>query len=276
MEPINSINQKTKINNDVNVNWMNIGKATPVAIKIPYPDEKVESISKEQSLTYPKVSKGPVINSPKGFIDENEEVVNSLYNKKPNDNIFVSIFKYIKEIATKLGGWDKLIDLIMLLFPLPKHVKTILEILKKILPVLSPTGKQLAADFIFSALKYGDSTNSPEELLKKITESYPQTPEIKNEPAPTSDIPSYDSIIADKNLSLEDKIMFILLTLAEKQEKEILEQAKKLEKSSPESRERIQIELQIKVQKLQQTFQALSNLLKAFHETSINTIRNIR
>jgi len=191
-------------------------------------------------------------------------------------NIFVSIFKYIKEIATKLGGWDKLIDLIMLLFPLPKHVKTILEILKKILPVLSPTGKELAADFIFSALKYGDSTTSPEELLKKITENYPQNQEIQKEPTPTSEVPNYDSIIADKNLSLEDKIMFILLTLAEKQEKEILEQAKKLEKSSPESRERIQIELQIKVQKLQQTFQALSNLLKAFHETSINAIRNIR
>lgn len=286
MEPINSINQKLNIGFDANVNLGNVSKKSADLVNAFYPDNKIETISKETALIYPEIRKNQIVYSPKGV---NDEVVSSLSKKESNSNVFKSIFNFLKNIATKLGGWDKFIDLILLLFPLPKAVRTILEILKKILPVLSPTAKEIANDFIFSALKLGNNKDTPEELLKKIIQAYQQKDEIKNEPMPkneepeepeklnsSSHIPNYDSIIADKNLSLEDKIMYILLTLAEQQEKEVLDQAKKLEKASPESRERIQVELQIKVQKLQQTFQALSNLLKTFHETVLNTIRNLR
>ncbi len=82
--------------------------------------------------------------------------------------------------------------------------------------------------------------------------------------------------MADKNMSLEDKVMYILLSLADKEEKEIIEKSKKLDNSDSDSRQRLMIELQIQVQKLTQTFNAVSNLMKAFHDASMNAIRNFR
>ncbi|OGF65096.1 MAG: hypothetical protein A2Y62_10475 [Candidatus Fischerbacteria bacterium RBG_13_37_8] len=219
----------------------------------------------------------PTVRSPLAFIEQFPEIILQLYGEQANalKDIAKFIFNFIKQVAQKLGGWDKLIDLIMLVCPLPKHVMIVLEILKRLLPILSPTAKTPVGEFMSSALVNGENTNSPEELLSKMIEGF--SPEIQQKNTNnTPDTQSIKNIMADKTIPLEDKVMMVLLSMAEQQETEILNQAQKLDSSSPESRQRLMIELQIQVQKLTQTISALSNMMKTFHEASMNSIRNFR
>ena len=271
---INSYNLNTGLSAELN----QIGKSAK--LRIPYDENKILSAGAQTFFTNSASKMGPVVRAPKDFWDEFAPILSKLYGTQDegNGNVFKSIFGFIKKIATKLGGWDKLLNIILAL-PLPAHVKVVLEILKGILPLLSPTAQNSIGNMIQSTLSLGSSTNSPEELLQKINESAMSGNQIKNSPDTAninSSSPQVNDFMADKNLSLEDKVMAVLMTLAEKQEKEILDQAAQLDKSSNESRERGMIELQVKVQKLSQTFESLSNLLKVFHETAMNSVRNIR
>mgnify|MGYP005838681945 CR=1 FL=1 len=219
-----------------------------------------------------------IIQSPIDFVDAFPEIIEKMYNQQVDaiKSSFKFLFDAIKFVAQKLGGWDKLIDLVMLAFPLPKHVKLVLEVLKKILPVISPLPKDSVPNFIFTALEKANETTTPEDLLFQIASSF-ATDDKQDivKPENGGSIP-LQSIIADGKMSLEDKVMYVLLSLANKEEKEILAKSKKLDDASSDSRQRLMIELQIQVQKLTQTYNALSNLMKTFHEASMNSIRNFR
>lgn len=219
-----------------------------------------------------------IIQSPIDFIDAFPEIIAKMYNQQVDTikSAFKFLFEVIKFVAQKLGGWDKLIDLIMLAFPLPKHVKLVLEILKKILPVISSLPKDVVPNFIFTALEKGNETSTPEDLLLKLAEAFDSDGKQEIVKPENGDSLPLQSIIADGKMSLEDKVMYVLLSLANKEEKDILTKAKKLDDASSDSRQRLMIELQIQVQKLTQTYNALSNLMKAFHEASMNSIRNFR
>jgi hypothetical protein len=283
MEQINGTNQRLNpgyVQAVVNSAAKSIGKNARVLIS--NDDRIVEQSSNEPAVSTTAAKTGPVIRSPKDFLEEFGSVMVKLYGKEGVGNTFKTIFNFIKKIATKMGGWDKIIDLVLLL-PLPKNVKIVLEVLKKVLPLLNLTQKNQVGDLLKSALTVDDETNSPEELLQKMTESLLGTKTSSSSSIKTDDLPdvpdeSLDtaSLVADSSMSLEDKVMAVLMKLAETQEKEILDQANKLENSPKESRDKLMIELQIKMQKLTQTYSTLSNTLKAFHETALNSIHNIR
>jgi len=284
MEPINVSNQKINhgyVNAFVQSGLDQIGKSEKLLI--PYDDQVIQSNSKAVSFTNSATKMGPVVRSPQEFMEEFATILSELYGKEEMGNVFKSIFGFIKKVINKLGGWDKLIDIVLILCPLPKSVKIVLEVLKKILPLLTPSAKNGIGDMIKSALSTSEVTDTPEELLQKMTQSLLKKNENVQESVanavPTNirnDSSDVDTIIADKTVSLEDKVMAVLMRLAEKQEQEILDQANTLDKSPQKSRDKIMIELQIKVQKLSQTFQTLSNTLKVFHETAMNSVRNIR
>jgi hypothetical protein len=216
--------------------------------------------------------------SPTDFLDAFPEIIYKIYGQEVDTvkSVFKFLFDAIKFVAQKLGGWDKLIDLIMLVLPLPKHVKIILEVLKKILPVISPLPKETIPQFIFTALEKGKATETPEDLLQQIAEKFKCDSDNNFDGAGASENEALSRIIADGKMSLEDKVMYVLMSLSAKEEKEILKKSHQLDDASSDSRQRLLIELQIQVQKLMQTYSALSNLMKAFHETSMNSIRNFR
>ncbi len=279
MEQITSINQSYQISKKTELSLNDLENVSEVEKANPNKNGiLLNSIEANKLLTKPVDLNDQIIQSPLDYIDTFPEIIEMIYGQQVDaikDGIKM-LFNIIKFVAQKLGGWDNLIDLILLVLPMPPHVKLVLEVLKKILPVLCPLPKNSIPDFLFTAISKGDETNTIEELLTKIADGLNLNEKEISKKSITNDIPSLNNIMADKNMSLEDKVMYILLSLADKEEKEIIEKSKKLDNSDSDSRQRLMIELQIQVQKLTQTFNAVSNLMKAFHDASMNAVRNFR